>query len=203
MTKAALHFLETGPDGFFLMVEGARIDHASHINHLPRCVGEVLGFNRAVIAALHWAGDRDDVLILVTADHETGGLRVLQDRGAGLLPDVSWSAYGHTAVDVDLFGTGPGADLVPLVRDNTEIFRLVEDPGFPPPRLQTIARNGPEMVLSCETVRGRRYRVQWRPNAPGAGWQSILDFTGRLTGVQQEAVPVPGPSGQFRVVHER
>ncbi|MCE9616119.1 MAG: alkaline phosphatase [Lentisphaerae bacterium] len=122
MTAVALAALEDRPEGFFLMVEGGRIDHACHINDINRCVPEVLEFSRAVAVATNWAAGRTDTLIVVTADHETGGLKMLQDLGAGTNPVVSWSTTGHTATPVQVFAWGASAALATNVVDNTGIF---------------------------------------------------------------------------------
>lgn len=75
MVRVALEILAESEEGFFLMVEGSRIDHASHANDLRRAVFEALAFDEAVAVALEFAAGRDDTLVVVTADHETGGLR--------------------------------------------------------------------------------------------------------------------------------
>ncbi|NLF31078.1 MAG: alkaline phosphatase, partial [Planctomycetes bacterium] len=124
MTAKALAVLSTDPDGFFLMVEGARIDHSGHGNHLERNVFETLEFDRTVETVLRWAAQRDDVLVIVTADHETGGLKVVADRGIGRMPEVTWSTKGHTGVPVPLFAQGPGAEAVVGTLQNTDAFRL-------------------------------------------------------------------------------
>ena len=73
LTVFALDYLDN-EEGFFLMVEGANIDKQSHSNQTKLMMKELLGFNDAVKAAEQWANGRDDTLIIVTADHETGGL---------------------------------------------------------------------------------------------------------------------------------
>jgi alkaline phosphatase len=77
MTAKSLELLSSDPDGFFLMVEGGRIDHASHDNHFDNTIAETLEFDLAVLEALEYASGRNDTLILVTADHETGGLSIV------------------------------------------------------------------------------------------------------------------------------
>jgi alkaline phosphatase len=74
MTKAALAILAKNPDGFFLMVEGGRIDHACHGHDIKAAIQETLAMDDAVNAALKFQKDRPEILIIVTADHETGGL---------------------------------------------------------------------------------------------------------------------------------
>jgi alkaline phosphatase len=124
MTAVALEILDNDPDGFFLMVEGGRIDHAGHSHHIRRNVHETIEFGNAVQEVIDWASGRDDTLIVVTADHETGGLRVIRNNGAGNYPSVSWSTGSHTGVNVPVYAWGVNADLVSGVIDNTEIFEI-------------------------------------------------------------------------------
>jgi len=136
MTSAALEILARGPDGFFLMVEGGTIDWACHANHLESTVGETLAFARAFQAVLDWAKGRQDTLVLVTADHETGGLRVVQPKAAGEYPDVFWASKGHSGANVPLYALGPGAERLDGIVDNTDLFSVMagEDPPAPQPR---------------------------------------------------------------------
>ncbi len=124
MTATALSILDNDTDGFFLMVEGGRIDHAAHSNQLERTVFETIEFANAVQVGLDWATGRDDTLIIVTADHETGGLSVLANNGAGAFPDVSWSTGTHTADDVPVYAWGANAELVYGTMDNTDLFAV-------------------------------------------------------------------------------
>ena len=74
MTQAALRVVSKNPKGFFLMVEGGRIDHACHSHDIAAAIHEVIAFDNAVKAALEFQKTHPNVLIIVTADHETGGL---------------------------------------------------------------------------------------------------------------------------------
>ncbi len=124
MTAAALEILDNAPGGFFLMLEGGLIDTAAHDNHLARCIGETVEFARGVQAVIDWAAGRSDTLILVTADHETGGLRVVANNGAGVLPTVTWGSQDHTLANVPLYAWGVNAERVTGVLDNTQIFAI-------------------------------------------------------------------------------
>ncbi|NQZ12391.1 MAG: alkaline phosphatase [Gammaproteobacteria bacterium] len=73
MTMKALDILSRDPDGFFLMIEGGQIDWAGHINDAGWMLHELIKFDEAVEAVYQWVKDRDDTLVIVTADHETGG----------------------------------------------------------------------------------------------------------------------------------
>ena len=77
------------------MIEGARIDMAGHFNNLPQVIEETLAFDEAVAAVSRWASARDDVLLIVTADHDTGGLQILDPRVPGRYPRVKWNAQDH------------------------------------------------------------------------------------------------------------
>ncbi len=110
MSLRAIELLDQDPDGFFLMIEGARIDMASHNNDLANTVGETLAFDEAVAAVRDWAAGRDDVLLVVTADHECGGLALESDGALGVMPEVSWRWGQHTNARVDIFAQGPGSD---------------------------------------------------------------------------------------------
>jgi len=130
MTQVALRLLEKDPDGFFLMVEGGMIDRACHDNQLSRSIAETLAFDAAVRVAADWAVGRGDTMILVTADHEAGGLTVVNDNGKNSNPTVTWSTTKHTDTPVPVYGWGCNAELVTNVTDNTEIHRVVV--GSPP-----------------------------------------------------------------------
>ena len=127
MTTAALEVLGRDPNGFFLMVEASRIDNACHGNQLERAVGEAVELNRAVEAALKWAANRKDTLIIVTADHETGGLAVTADNGPGQYPAVSWSTKSHTGAAVTIAATGVGAGAIADIQDNTQVHAILLD----------------------------------------------------------------------------
>ena len=100
-------------------VEGARIDMAAHANNLPRMIGEILAFDEAVQSVVRWASSRSDVVLLVTADHDTGGLSVQGANAPGSYPEVSWRSRKHTDEQVDIFALGPGTEVFAgAVRDH-------------------------------------------------------------------------------------
>lgn len=84
MTQKAINLLKDNTEGFFLMVEGSRIDHAAHANDAAAHLHEVLAFDKAIEAALQFARTDGQTLIVATSDHETGGLtlgRSIDGRG--------------------------------------------------------------------------------------------------------------------------
>lgn len=123
MTAAALEHLGEGKsDGMFLMVEGSRIDHAGHMNDIQRNILETLEFDSAVRIVLDWAKTRPNTLVIVTADHECGGLEVVKNNGRGEWPEVSWSSKGHTNVEVPVYAAGARSKEFGGNMDNTDIF---------------------------------------------------------------------------------
>ncbi len=120
-TRKALAALEPAPNGFFLMIEGSKIDSASHDADLRRAVEETLDFDRAVGEVLQWMQHHPDTLLVVTADHQTGGL-VIHD---GSLKDgkvkATFATTSHTGVAVPVYAAGCGAADFAGVQDNTQI----------------------------------------------------------------------------------
>ena len=77
MTAKTLEVLAQTPQGFFAMIEGGRIDHAAHRNDAAGTTREVLAFDDAVGVALEFQRKNPDTLLIVTADHETGGMAII------------------------------------------------------------------------------------------------------------------------------
>ena len=149
MTSKAISILSRNPKGFFLMVEGGRIDHAGHERNISKNVADTLAFDEAVKVATDFASLNNETLVIVTADHECGGL-VLQPENldvyeAGginpLFASGTTKTQGprydfitemeeatHTAVDVPIMASGPGAEKVSKgVIDNTRIFEIMKE----------------------------------------------------------------------------
>jgi alkaline phosphatase len=119
LTMAAIDLLLASGNPFFLMVEAGRIDHAAHANDIARMIPEVIELHEVVAAVAARDDIRDETLIIVTADHETGGLSVLGYTAGDPLPAVSWSTDYHTGIPVPLYATGPGSLSMRTVADNT------------------------------------------------------------------------------------
>ena len=134
MSEVAIRVLSRDPEGFFVMIEGARIDHAGHDNNFPVMVGELTAFERAVKESVTNGALSDDTLYIVTADHGTGGLVVEGGNGMGVLPDAHFTTTGHTDEDVPIYVSGMGAEQFELVIsakggliDNTDIYRVLTE----------------------------------------------------------------------------
>ncbi|WP_428586681.1 alkaline phosphatase [Shewanella sp.] len=187
MTNKALALLSQNPQGFVLMVEGSQIDWAGHDNDIVAAMGEMDEFAHAVEAVEQYVRSHPDTLMVVTADHNTGGMSIGRDGKYAWYPEVikavkaspetlaakaladdnwlqlladglgfaiddelktrfdharmqgkdvlaqaikheidlrsntGWTTSGHTGVDVQVFATGPGAELFIGNQDNTDI----------------------------------------------------------------------------------
>ena len=120
-TRKAIELLQSDKDGFFLMVEGSQIDWGSHQNNTTFIVEEMLDFDRAIGEALEFAARDGQTLIIVTADHETGGMAVKSgDMKTGTV-EGRYATGGHTGVMVPVFAYGPGAELFGGIYENTDI----------------------------------------------------------------------------------
>ncbi|MFD0676619.1 MULTISPECIES: alkaline phosphatase [unclassified Paenibacillus] len=80
MTEKAIEILSAQKNGFVMMIEGGRIDHASHANDFPTAVQEALDFDAAVKVAMDFAKKDGNTSVVITADHETGGLSLSRDN---------------------------------------------------------------------------------------------------------------------------
>lgn len=121
-TRKALEILSQNDKGFFIMIEGSQVDWGGHDNNIRYIIDEMLDFDRAVGAAMEFAARRDDTLILVTSDHETGALSIMGgDYNRGQVV-VSFSTPGHSGIMVPSFAFGAGANEFGGVYDNTDVF---------------------------------------------------------------------------------
>jgi len=121
-TRKALEFLPQRSDkGFFLMVEGSQIDWGGHANDTQYIISETLEFDRAVGAALEFARQDRQTLVIVTADHETGGFAIQPQSTMDSIVGAFTTDY-HTAALVPVFAYGPGAELFSGLYENTAIY---------------------------------------------------------------------------------
>jgi alkaline phosphatase len=162
MALKALDIVSQSPNGFFLMIEGANIDETAHDNSISGVTREVVEFHNATEAVLNWMSSRNDTLLIVTADHETGGLDV--SWGAqGTYPPATWSSTSHTGANVPLYAIGAGSSMVDQfisggVMDNTQVFSFMhtaldnEPTPQPPPTVASIApSSGPDTAVTSIT----------------------------------------------------
>lgn len=155
MTEKAIAILSRNTDGFFLMVEGGQIDWAAHSNDALNTLGDTVDFDEAVRLALDFQAEHPDTLVIVTADHATGGLTIedvphdeacpeplpdderecgnvfqedgpFEEKGGGRFW-LDWTSVGHTADDLPVTAIGPHADDLAGYYENTHIFEAMRD----------------------------------------------------------------------------
>lgn len=123
----AMKKLAQNKKGFFLMIEGSQIDWGGHSNDIDFVLEETLDFDKAVGAAFDFADTHPGTLVVVTADHETGGLSITDgDIESGAL-EVKFNDTGHTGIMVPVFAYGTGAEKFAGIYHNTEIFQKIVD----------------------------------------------------------------------------
>ena len=127
-TAKAVEMLDN-EKGFFLMVEGSQIDFACHDNDSATLVEEMRDFNNTLNVVLDFAEKDGNTLVVVTADHETGGLSFVDPEGKYTRTDFKWSTGSHSAVFVPVFSYGPGAETFSGIMDNTEILEKIKNVG--------------------------------------------------------------------------
>lgn len=127
-TRMGIKKLQKRSDkGFFLMVEGAKVDYAGHANSLPGTVNEMLSFDAAIKEALKFADKDGHTLVIVTADHETGGLSLIDgDRHLGLITGT-FTTEDHTPLMVPVFAYGPGSQNFRGVYREKEIYDKMKE----------------------------------------------------------------------------
>lgn len=119
-TEAAINYLKEKP--FFLMVESAQIDNFGHFNEIKGVIEETLDFDMAIQKAVEFADQDGETLVIVTADHETGGLTIPHGNLKRKMVEGSFSTYDHTGIMVPVFAYGPQSSEFQGVYENHEIF---------------------------------------------------------------------------------
>lgn len=111
--------------GFFIMAEGAQIDYGGHENSMSYVVREMMDFDLAIGEAMRFADTNGETLVIVTADHETGGLTLLGGDISKGYVDGNFSTHDHSAIMVPVFAYGPHSQDFRGVYQNTDIFNKI------------------------------------------------------------------------------
>jgi alkaline phosphatase len=126
MTGKAIELLSQDKDGFFLMIEGGQIDWQAHNNDQAGTVRHMMDLDVAIAKALEFARKKGNTLVIVTADHETGGLTLIYpDAGSTDKFKCAWTTKGHSGCNVPILADGPGAEMFTGVLDNTDIPKRI------------------------------------------------------------------------------
>lgn len=126
-TKLAMEKLSKNEKGFFLMVEGSQIDWGGHDNDADYLIEELLDFDKTIGVALDFAKRNGKTLVIVTADHETGGFTLAAEGSDYNKIKPVFSTTGHSGTMVPVFAEGPGAFLFNGIYESNEIyFKMME-----------------------------------------------------------------------------
>jgi alkaline phosphatase len=120
-----IDILSKNKEGFFLMTEGAQVDYGGHANNLPYVATEVMDFDQVVGRALEFADKDGETLVIVTADHETGGLTLLGGDYSKGFVFGQFATNDHTAIPVPVFAYGPRSQSFRGVYENTALLSKI------------------------------------------------------------------------------
>lgn len=114
--------LAADKDGFFLMVEGSQIDWGGHENNSEYLISEMIDFDKAIGKVLDFAARDGNTLVIITADHETGGYSLAESKDDKWQFKPGFTTGGHTAVMVPVYAYGPAAETLSGIYHNNEIY---------------------------------------------------------------------------------
>ncbi len=121
-TQKAIDIVSKNPEGFFMMAEGSQIDWGGHANKQTYIIQEVLDFDKAIGKALDFAEKDGNTLVIVTADHETGGFAITGGSIEEKRVESKFVSTSHTGVMIPVFAYGPGAEEFGGIYQNTDIY---------------------------------------------------------------------------------
>ncbi|AWV99198.1 alkaline phosphatase [Arcticibacterium luteifluviistationis] len=124
-TQLALDYLSQSKDGFFLMSEGSFIDWAGHQNNAEMLVAEQLDFDEVLGVVLDFAKKDKNTLVVVTADHETGGVALTKGKTSDEL-SLKFNTKSHTAALIPIFAYGPGSETFQGIYENNEVYHKIK-----------------------------------------------------------------------------
>ncbi len=120
--KNVLTFLKNKNKPFCLMAEGAKIESYGHANDIGGVINESIAFDRAITDSLKFADADQNTLVIVTADHETGGLTLPQGNITKNEIEGDFTTDDHTGIMVPIFAYGPMSNIFQGVYENNELF---------------------------------------------------------------------------------
>lgn len=126
-SESVLNTMFLNPKGSFTMIEGSQVDWAGHENDSTYLMAEMEDFDVAIRRVIAMAKADKNTLVIVTADHETGGLSLTDWDKARSQPAMHFSTGHHTGIPVPVFACGPGAELFSGAYQNTAIFTKIQD----------------------------------------------------------------------------
>jgi alkaline phosphatase len=119
-SATAINLLSKNNKGFFLMIESSQIDWACHANDSAHLIDEMLDFEKVAAEAINFAEKSGNTLVIITADHETGGLSMPTGNIQKGISNLKFSTKGHSGLPVPVFAYGPGSENFTGLYENTE-----------------------------------------------------------------------------------
>lgn len=121
-----ISLMNQNKNGFFMMIEGSQLDDYGHFNQLDLLMKETLDFDQTVGEVMKWAAKDGETLVVVTADHETGGLTLVNGNKDEGRVECCFSTKDHSGAMVPVYGFGPGAENFTGIFENTDVFKKIK-----------------------------------------------------------------------------
>lgn len=124
--KKSLELLSQNKKGFFVMIEGSQIDWGGHANDADYAITEMVDFDKSIGYALDFAAKNKETLVIITADHETGGMALMGGNMKTGEVKAAFTTKGHTGQMIPVFAFGPGAEAFSGIYNNYDIFTKIK-----------------------------------------------------------------------------
>lgn len=121
-----ISLMNQNKNGFFMMIEGSQLDDYGHFNQLDLLMKETLDFDKTIGEVMKWAAKDGETLVVVTADHETGGLTLVNGNKDEGSVECCFSSKDHTGAMVPVYAFGPGAENFTGIFENTDVFKKIK-----------------------------------------------------------------------------
>lgn len=121
-----ISLMNQNKNGFFMMIEGSQLDDCGHFNQLDLLMKETLDFDKTIGEVMKWAAKDGETLVVVTADHETGGLTLVNGNKDEGRVECCFSTKDHSGAMVPVYAFGPGAENFTGIFENTDVFKKIK-----------------------------------------------------------------------------
>ena len=121
-----ISLMNQNKNGFFMIIEGSQLDDYGHFNQLALLMKETLDFDQTVGEVMKWAAKDGETLVVVTADHETGGLTLVNGNKDEGSVECCFSTKDHSGAMVPVYAFGPGAENFTGIFENTDVFKKIK-----------------------------------------------------------------------------
>lgn len=121
-----ISLMNQNKNGFFMMIEGSQLDDYGHFNQLDLLMKETLDFDKTIGEVMKWAAKDGETIVVVTADHETGGLTLVNGNKDEGRVECCFSTKDHSGAMVPVYAFGPGAENFTGIFENTDVFKKIK-----------------------------------------------------------------------------